>query len=681
MDSIKERIYSGILGKAIGVRLGAPIESVNWTQDLIFKMYGNIDGYIKDSKKFAADDDTNCPIFFSRALLDYGQGLTSEKLAWTWLNYTREYQGMFWWGGVGVSTEHTAYENLKKGIFPPLSGSQKINGKALSEQIGGQIFVDSWGLINLGNIEKAMLDAEIAASVSHDGEAIVGAKFIAGCISLAFEIKDSKILISKVLERLDQNSQYVKTLKKIYLFYLNHPNNFRKALNYVKENYGYDKFEGECHIIPNSCLVLIGLLYGNNDFNKSIEITCMCGWDTDSNAGVVGTIMGVMNGLDGINWKYRDAINDIIICSSMSPDLNITDLVDFTEQLWSIRNNINYKKSNKIVFEFPGSTRGLEIENDFRLVKDKVFRKSIGEFNILVDNLTKNDEAQIYIKTNYRKKDFPDNRYDPVLMPKAYPGDKFSFKVKTYYFFNKDLIVQGFIQLTSGEKIYCTDEIILNSDVLTSISFNIPQTYGIDIVKVGLLLKTKSELRFGCGLLSRFVINEIDYSRSSKGLIDFNYQENSFCDNVTPFSNSRISTSINNGKLIIKTYNKQGIALTGPYYCNKQRISGRINILKMGELGIAFRIKGLENYYYFRISEDYIALIRHYHLNDEIIAIWDNKLTDNLDYKLIVNKSDVSLLMNGEEFQYNNLEVEYGHYGFCGKNSEFELEEIYFEYY
>ena len=63
------------------------------------------------------------------------------------LNYAPFEHGFFWWGGYGVSTEHTAYLNLRNGIRAPQSGSIAQNGHATAEQIGGQIFIDTWGLV------------------------------------------------------------------------------------------------------------------------------------------------------------------------------------------------------------------------------------------------------------------------------------------------------------------------------------------------------------------------------------------------------------------------------------------------------------------------------------------------------------------------------------------------------
>ena len=155
-----EKIYAGITAKAIGVRLGAPVEPTIWSYERVRDTYGEVTGYLRDFKNFAADDDTNGPVYFIRALRDYGLGATAADVGRTWLNYAAEEHGMYWWGGFGVSTEHTAYRNLRAGIPAPLSGAIATNGHTVAEQIGGQIFIDSWGWVNPGNPKKA---AEISA--------------------------------------------------------------------------------------------------------------------------------------------------------------------------------------------------------------------------------------------------------------------------------------------------------------------------------------------------------------------------------------------------------------------------------------------------------------------------------------------------------------------------------------
>lgn len=90
-----EKIYSGWLAKIIGIRLGAPIEG--WTYEKIKNIYGEIDGYLVDYHEFAADDDSNGPLFFIRALEDKKKG--SKLQAQEVEDDNRPYLN----GGIGLS--------------------------------------------------------------------------------------------------------------------------------------------------------------------------------------------------------------------------------------------------------------------------------------------------------------------------------------------------------------------------------------------------------------------------------------------------------------------------------------------------------------------------------------------------------------------------------------------------
>ena len=181
-----ERVYAGWLGKNIGIRFGAPIESMD--QKKIHDIFGELQGYVIDYQRFAADDDSNGPLFLIRALEESNKwgDLTSQDVADALLNYAPYEHGFFWWGGYGISTEHTGYLNLRHGIPAPESGSIAKNGAAVAEQIGGQIFSDCWGLVCPGDPKKAADLAEKASKVTHDGNAVYGGRFIAAAISLAF---------------------------------------------------------------------------------------------------------------------------------------------------------------------------------------------------------------------------------------------------------------------------------------------------------------------------------------------------------------------------------------------------------------------------------------------------------------------------------------------------------------
>ena len=110
-----ERVYAGVLGKLIGVYLGRPFEG--WTYERISAELGEITGYVHErlnNPLIVPDDDISGTLLFLQALPDYGNtlSLTPAQIGQTWLNYIVEDKTILWWGGLGNSTEHTAYKNL-----------------------------------------------------------------------------------------------------------------------------------------------------------------------------------------------------------------------------------------------------------------------------------------------------------------------------------------------------------------------------------------------------------------------------------------------------------------------------------------------------------------------------------------------------------------------------------------
>ena len=100
-----EKIYAGWLAKIIGIRYGAPIEG--WTYEKIKNIYGELDHYPVDYHEFAADDDSNGPLFFLKALEDgrHGYDVKAQDVAEALLNYAPFEHGFFWWGGYGSMCE------------------------------------------------------------------------------------------------------------------------------------------------------------------------------------------------------------------------------------------------------------------------------------------------------------------------------------------------------------------------------------------------------------------------------------------------------------------------------------------------------------------------------------------------------------------------------------------------
>ena len=584
------RVYAGFLGMNVGIRLGAPVEPTIWTYERIKETYGDIRGYVKDYKNFAADDDVNGPVYFFRALRDSSKNgeLTPEYVAKAWLNYARDGIGMFWWGGYGVSTEHTAYINLTRGIPAPQSGSAATNGKLLSDQIGGQIFIDTWGLIWPGRPDKAADYAQAAASVSHDGEGLNGARYIAACIALAFQEQDIGKIVELALKEIPSESLYAKVVEAVIAHHKAHPDDWESCLAMLHRDWGYDKYGGVCHIIPNAGVCVLAMLYGAGDFNRTVEIATMCSWDTDCNAGNVGTVLGVLTGLDGIAPHYRAPINDGVVLSGISGYLNILDLPTYAKELA----RTGYALAGEAVlqeleetegelhfdFELPGSTHNFRTSDPFFLtLKHSTAQaaQGTGSLEILVDRMARGNRARVYYKPFYTRADFSDERYKPVFSPQVYSGQT----MEMHLYFDQwagwdSIFVSPYFRTVSDQKIHTHGFIKIKPGQWQTISCTIEDTQGDMIDEIGIVVEgdTPTTVKtLGKLYLDEFrVFGKADYS------IDLAKQKKELAT-VTPFAVNHGAWEIENGRLGLMCC-EESLAYTGNYYAKDIRIQAEIEL-------------------------------------------------------------------------------------------------------
>ena len=375
-DDYAERVYAGVLGKMIGVYLGRPFEG--WTYERIMRELGPINFYVNERRDVAlrshhlvvTDDDISGTFAFPRALADHGfpKHLSSRQIGNAWLNYIVEDRSVLWWGGIGNSTEHTAYLRLKSGIPAPQSGSIEQNGRTVAEQIGAQIFIDGWAMVSPGDPDQAARLAEQAARVSHDGEAVHAAKLLAAMEAQAFVEPDVQTLLDVGLGFVPRDALVRRVVDDVRAWHAgDNSHDWERARALIAERYGYDKFPGNCHVIPNHALIVLATLYGGNSFQDTMRIVNTAGWDTDCNAGNAGCLFGIRTGLAGIDAgpDFRTPIADRMYVSTADGGGSITDAVIEAQALIAAGHRLAgsspgqaAKNGARFNFNFPGSLQG-----------------------------------------------------------------------------------------------------------------------------------------------------------------------------------------------------------------------------------------------------------------------------------------------------------------------------------
>ncbi|UNK18889.1 ADP-ribosylglycohydrolase family protein [Paenibacillus sp. N3/727] len=689
-----ETVYAGFIGMNIGIRLGAPIEPVAWTYERIRDVYGDIRDYVKSYNTFAADDDANGPVFFIRALYDdaVDRELEPEDVGRAWLNYAREGIGMFWWGGEDISTEHRAYVNLRKGIPAPRSGSIEVNGTEMAEQIGGQIFIDSWGLLFPGQVEKAADYAEKAASVSHDGNGLYGARFMAGCIAKAFDASSMDEVMAAGLRTIPEDSTYARVVHAVINFHRENPSDFRACRQYLEDHWGYDKYTGVCHIIPNAGVCVLALLYGEGDFARTVEIASMCGWDTDCNAGNVGTILGVFGGLDGIPEHYRKPINDFIVASSVSGYLNLVDFPTFARELALLGYRLNGEKApeeliqrvkpGEIYFDFdlPGSTHGFRTSNSF---KTPVVRHSVkhafdgrGSLEVVFDRLVEGDSSKIYYKPFYRREEFNDEKYKPTFAPLAYSGQTVSAKIYVDQWEGEPVMLTPYVRNTHTREEVRLVTVTPVSGQWNDVTFDLPDTEGAMIDEIGWILESRSPLlnrALGSLFIGQFCITgTADYT------IDFAKQVKEFAS-ITPFSHHRGKWELAGGTLHC-TADGDCSSYSGNYYADDMVVEATIKPISGASHCLITRANGIMRHYLAGFDgPGTVSFIRQDFGHERLISVrYDWEHGKEYRFKLVAEKDRFTLCINGDNvLECKDASFARGMFGFgCLEQGENEISDV-----
>ena len=364
-QAYRNKIYAGVLGKMIGVYLGRPVEG--WPYQTIIDRFGEIPYYVNkelDLPLIVADDDLSGTFAFFRAVEDNGfpAEVTAEQIGKTWLNYIIEDRSILWWGGMGNSTEHTAYLNLKRGIPAPESGSIQRNGPVLAQQIGAQIFMDAYAMMCPGDPERANRLVRACAGVSHDGVALDAAGFLGALEAAAFDEKDLNKLFDSCMAYVetDQLRSLVDDVRNICAA----QSDWRKVREVLDSRYGYHLYPGPCHMIPNHAMVLAAILCAGDDFAQSVKIGASAAWDTDCNAGNVGCFNGIRLGLEGLETgpDFRGPVADRLLVITSDGGEGITDAVKETRRIVRAAERTAGLEETPVparfAFEYPGSVQG-----------------------------------------------------------------------------------------------------------------------------------------------------------------------------------------------------------------------------------------------------------------------------------------------------------------------------------
>lgn len=300
--SYYDRTYCGWVAQICGGALGTAIEG--YTGNAIRKAFGDVKTYVRKPNTY--NDDITYELCFLEALKKSGRNITSADIAEEWAALIP----------CGWSAEDRALRNLKLGIFPPESG--KLNNP-YREWIGAQMRGTVCGMVAPGDVRRAAYYAFIDGQVSHHNNGVLGEVFNAILASLAYVKSDVREILREAVSLIPSDSEYYSVIR-FALDRCDGSASWEDAWAACEKKYGIYNW---IHAYPNAAAEVVALYFGNGDFDKTMNISAMEGFDVDCNAAQIATVVAVASGKPvGAEWSapigdnlitYMRKINNISI--------------------------------------------------------------------------------------------------------------------------------------------------------------------------------------------------------------------------------------------------------------------------------------------------------------------------------------------------------------------------------
>lgn len=297
-----DKLRGAWAGQMIGVCYGAPYEFQSngkpITEDLQPWTPERVEGAIDQ-------DDLYVEMTFLQTLEKYGLGVTPEQAGRDFGDSQYE----LW------HANRRGRDNIRAGIMPPMSGHPSVNSHA--DDIDFQIEADLFGILCPGLPQTSNQLCDVFGHIMNYGDGVYGGMFVAGMYAAAyFEDHDVHKVLEAGLACIPDESLYEQCIRDVIRFHRRHPRNWLAAWRKLEAKWQDDidcspgnSFNIDAKI--NGAYIAMGLLYGEGDFLRTMEISTRCGQDADCNPASAAGVLGCMKGFNALGKEYTGGIAKI----------------------------------------------------------------------------------------------------------------------------------------------------------------------------------------------------------------------------------------------------------------------------------------------------------------------------------------------------------------------------------
>ncbi len=303
-----DKMKAGWIGQMAGVGFGGPTEFRHqgevvpenqlpkWTP----KMINQFD-----------QDDLYVEMTFLRTLEQHGLGVSSRQAGIDFANSRYP----LW------HANKAGRDLLRKGIAPPDSGHPALNGHA--DDIDYQIEADFSGLIAPGLPATVIALGETFGRLMNAGDGLYGGQFVGAMYAEAFFETDMTKIIQAGLAAIPSQSQYHECISDVLAWHREKPGDWQATWSRINDKYHknleYRRFSCSKNETPsykfnidaklNGAYIVMGLLYGEGDLDRTITIATRCGQDSDCNPANAAGILFTTIGYSGLPERFTSGLD------------------------------------------------------------------------------------------------------------------------------------------------------------------------------------------------------------------------------------------------------------------------------------------------------------------------------------------------------------------------------------
>ncbi|RYF60521.1 MAG: ADP-ribosylglycohydrolase family protein, partial [Cytophagaceae bacterium] len=306
--TLQDKIKGGWAGQVIGCTFGGPTEfRFNGTMMNDYQPIPWYDGYIKKTmtENVGLYDDLYMDLTFVDVFEKKGLDAPVSEHANAFAN-----AGYMLWHANQVGRY-----NILNGMKAPESGHWLNNPHA--DDIDFQIEADFSGLMSPGMPNTAIQIGDPIGHIMNYGDGWYGGVYVGAMYSLAFVSNDVNYVVRESLKAIPAKSTFYQCIADVIKWHGQFPNDWKRTWLEIQRKWSDEVGCSEGVFAPlnidaklNSAYIVLGLLYGQGDYTRTMQISTRAGQDSDCNPSSAGGILGTMLGYSKIPAYWKQGLRE-----------------------------------------------------------------------------------------------------------------------------------------------------------------------------------------------------------------------------------------------------------------------------------------------------------------------------------------------------------------------------------